>query len=398
MEAFSGRRVLLLQGPVGPFFANLAKDLGEVGAQVHKINFHAGDWWFYRQNAVWFQGPLSEWRTFLENHLDRWEIDVILLYGDCRPVHRIAHRLAQDRQIDVGAFEEGYLRPNHVTLERNGVNGHSELPRNPNYYKDLPKLPEVKAAQVSNAYWNMVWYGLWYHALGAIGQSFFQHNVHHRALNLIEGFFWIRSVWRKYWYAIHERSVLSRLLRDWNKCYFVVPLQVHNDMQIQVHSPYEQVADFIECVMHSFAEHAPKNTALVIKHHPMDRGYHDYSNMIAVLAQQLGISKRCFYIHDQHLPTLLDHARGAVVINSTVGLQALHHGIPLKVMGEAIYNIDGLTYQGELNQFWISASENAPDAVLLRQFINYLMHTNQINGSFYRALANTRWRSGLVWS
>lgn len=43
-----------------------------------------------------------------------------------------------------------------------------------------------------------------------------------------------------------------------------------------------------------------------------------------------------FYIHDQHLPALLEHARGAMMINSTVGLSAIHHNTPLKVCGTAI--------------------------------------------------------------
>ena len=43
LEQFSGKRVLLLQGPVGPFFALLAQDLREAGAEVFKVNFNAGD-------------------------------------------------------------------------------------------------------------------------------------------------------------------------------------------------------------------------------------------------------------------------------------------------------------------------------------------------------------------
>lgn len=43
-SGFASKRVLLLQGPVGPFFWNLAKDLRSVGATVFKFNFNAGDW------------------------------------------------------------------------------------------------------------------------------------------------------------------------------------------------------------------------------------------------------------------------------------------------------------------------------------------------------------------
>src|SRR5207253_3330067 len=42
-EALRGKRVLLLQGPVGPFFRRLAARLRAAGAEVHKVNFNGGD-------------------------------------------------------------------------------------------------------------------------------------------------------------------------------------------------------------------------------------------------------------------------------------------------------------------------------------------------------------------
>jgi len=43
LPASRGKRVLLLQGPQGPFFRRLAADLTEAGAVVHKVNFNGGD-------------------------------------------------------------------------------------------------------------------------------------------------------------------------------------------------------------------------------------------------------------------------------------------------------------------------------------------------------------------
>ena len=49
----SKESVLLLQGPVGPFFSRIAEDLSQRGFVVHKINFNGGDKLFYRHsNAV----------------------------------------------------------------------------------------------------------------------------------------------------------------------------------------------------------------------------------------------------------------------------------------------------------------------------------------------------------
>ena len=53
---------------------------------------------------------------------------------------------------------------------------------------------------------------------------------------------------------------------------------------------------------------------------------------------------RIFYLDRIHLPTTLDHARGCVTINSSVGLAALIHGAPTITLGEAAYNLRGLTF------------------------------------------------------
>ena len=101
------------------------------------------------------------------------------------------------------------------------------------------------------------------------------------------------------------------------------------------------------------------------------------------------------YIHDQHLPTLLSHARGCVLINSTVGLSAIFHGIIVKNMGEAIYDMPGLTFQGELKDFWTSSEK--PDHNLYEKFYNYVINSTQINGNYYRRLPTKDFQSGVLW-
>ena len=55
-----------------------------------------------------------------------------------------------------------------------------------------------------------------------------------------------------------------------------------------------------------------------------------------------------------------------VTINSTAGISALIHNKPLKVMGNALYDIKGLTYQGHLHQFW--QADFKPDMKLFKKF------------------------------
>lgn len=396
IDAFAGKRVLLLQGPAGPFFARLSRDLQTVGAQVFKVNFNGGDWLFYPRRAFNYRGTMEDWPDWFESLIEQLNIDVVLLFGDCRTIHKVAHAIASKRGLEIGVFEEGYVRPDYITLERFGVNGYSQLPREPEHYLEaMPVIPQ--RVPVGNSYWQMVWCGFWYFTIGAFGKPLFRHYRHHRPLTILEALPWIRSAWRKQWYRQSEGGVQEILINQWSQRYYLVPLQVFNDAQISEHSEIESVECFIETTLFSFARHAPADTLLVFKHHPMDRGYTDYKMLITRLAKHTGISLRVRYIHDQHLPTLLEHACGVVVVNSTVGLSALHHGTPVNVFGKAVYDIEGLTWQGTLDEFWNAAPDANPSIELYLKFIDYLVGTTQLNGNFYKPLQMMGSHTGLVW-
>lgn len=395
--AFRGKRVLLLQGPVGPFFRRLSKDLTQAGAQVYKVNFNGGDWLFYPTCAMNFREQMEDWPIYFEALLNRLNIDVVMLFGDCRAIHQVAHKIANQRGLEIGVFEEGYIRPDYVTLERFGVNNHSQIPRSPEFYLSRPINSMDRIRRVGNTYWYAVCWSVLYYFVAGLLKPLFRHYRHHRPLTWLEAFPQIRSLWRKAKYAIKEWNALAYLTGEFNGRYFLAPLQVHNDAQVLVHSDFDSVAHFIVDLMTSFAQHAPHETILVIKHHPMDRGYHDYSKLIRVLANKLGLKDRCIYVHDQHLPTLLQYARGGVVINSTVGLSALHHEIPLKVCGDAIYDMPGLTYQGALDDFWQNAQQSKPERLLMHAFKGYLAEYSQLNGSFYKRLPRTLAATGVRW-
>ena len=395
LEQFKGKRVLLLQGPVGPFFARLSEDLRQVGALVFKVNFNAGDWFYYRCGAFNYRGTMEDWPIWLDDLVRQLDIDVVHLFGDCRPIHKAASIILLKYKIEVWVFEEGYVRPDYVTLERFGVNGYSRRSRDPDHYLDEPVVPKKQA--VGNTYWSMVVCGFWYFTIGGLGKPWFRHYQHHRPMSWLEGLPWLRSVWRKQWYQWVERDVQEQLTGADRVPFFLVPLQVYNDAQITNHSDFEAVEHFIEDTMQSFAQHAPTDAWLVFKHHPMDRGYKDYAALIKRLTQQLGMGARVRYIHDQHLPTLLDHACGVVVVNSTVGLSALHHGAPIKVCGNAMYDIPGLSYQGTLDQFWLAAPKVKPNSGLYNRFRNHLIFKTQLNGSFYKPLGLKGAGAGLIW-
>ena len=336
--SFAGKRVLLLQGPVGPFFWNLAKDLRRKGAEVFKFNFNAGDWLFYPRCARSFKGNLAQWPAELEAFMRAQQIDVVLLFGDCRPVHVCVRGLAQELGCVLGVFEEGYLRPDYVTFEPVGVNGNSVFAQSlaPWLVQQAMRTPYKNAEPVSapamtqavgNSFWHAATWGMLYFFAAWLGQWCWNNALHHRRMTVLDAPWWWLSFGRKAWYKLKERGAEQRLCQDKRGQFFLVPLQVYNDAQITVHSDFDSVCNFSDYVMRSFAkalaseqsEGVPAGGAsiseaiLVFKHHPMDRGHRNYGDVLRRLTQRYGLHGKVMYIHDQHLPSLLKAARGVVV-------------------------------------------------------------------------------------
>src|ERR1700710_1216947 len=132
------RSFLFLQGMASQFFARLGLALRERGHAVSRVNFNAGDRLFWPlKGAIDFRGRASDWSDFLTEILVDRRVTDIILFGDCRPLHRTAVQLARRLQVTVHVCEEGYIRPHWVTFERDGVNGNSTLPRDPDWYREV---------------------------------------------------------------------------------------------------------------------------------------------------------------------------------------------------------------------------------------------------------------------
>lgn len=392
------RHALLLQGPAGPFFRRFADELRAAGSRVTKVNLHAGDALFFRgPEAVAFRGSRDEWPAFVRALIRERGIDAMFLFGDCRPYHRRAIEVARELDVAIWVFEEGYLRPDYVTLERDGVNGNSSMPRDPELFRRLARdLPEVDPPESAGPSFARA---AVYYIVSATAMTFFnrgyRHYEHHRDMHALrQAACWVRGAARKVRFGMRERGLIDDLSGARSGRYFFVPLQVHCDFQL-THSPYADVPDFIREVVEAFALHAPVTDSLVLKHHPMDRAYREYGPLVRKLAARHGLGDRLVYVHDLHLPTLLKHARGTVTINSTVGLQSLHHGTPVKVMGTAVYDLPGLTFQGTLADFLRDPGE--VDRQVYLGFRRYLEHTNQANGNLYKRLPGRHSGTGMRW-
>lgn len=375
--------VLFLQGPLGTFFNQLAAYFSEQNIGTYKINFNGGDEFFSSADRVLnFTGKDVTWGQYLQDFIAQHHIDAIIVYGDCRFYHQVAGNICKGNGIDFWCFEEGYLRAGFITLELGGCNANSTL----KYSPSLLHKVEAKAVQsehfVGATFFKRMSFAIRYYWALQLNNNY-PNYCHHRPWEWWqEGVFWIKNFVQKFKSKFLDPKIQRKLITDFDKQLFLLPLQIEVDFQLRQHSRFNNIEEVIEHTVFSFAHNAKSNDALLIKHHPQGRGFNHYGSFIAKIINKYGLQGRVFYGHDFCLPTLYKHVKGVVTVNSTVGISALIHHLPVKVLGEALYDIEGICYQKSLDEFW--QAKFAMDKKLFAQFHTYLQQETQLSGDFYK--------------
>lgn len=379
------RSVLLLQGPVGPFFDRLATWLQHQAIAVGRVVLQAGDRHDCRVLApIEYTGDVPGWPGFLERLMAERAVDCLVLFGQSRVYHQAAIALGRRLGVPVVVLEEGYVRPGYVTMELDGVNGYSQsLSRyqwsvhaaGATVHVDKPGSTEGQFGYMAwsaiRHYWAMYW-------KPAVSKRY----QHHKSTNIWHySHYWTWSWLKKQWRRRPDEARVRGLVFG---SYFFVPLQHEGDAQIKHHSPYAENAEFITQVLSSFARHAPPDVQLVFRQHPHSRGGPGHAAFIDTLAHGLGVGERVVHLVEGHTPTLVKRSRGVVLINSTVGLQALMRRKPLAVLGDALYKQPGLCFHGPLDHFWTDGQ--CTDDAMAGAFLEQLIGLTQAPCNVYAPL------------
>lgn len=384
----SDRRFLFLQGPHGPWFHRLGRMLRAAGAQVWRVGFNLGDRMFWRgKGYIPFRESHDLWPATCAALLDRLRITDLVLYGDTRPIHAEAVRLARARGITVHVFEEGYLRPYWVSYERGGSNGHSRLMQLTlpemraaldRVDRDLPDSPGTWGDMRQHMFWGAI-----YHAFVALGRRAYRNFRPHRALTVGQEFrLHLRRFFLMPLYRV-ERRLATLRIRHGGFPYHLAILQLEHDASFRDHSPFASMTDFLALVVESFARGAPPHHHLVFKAHPLEDGRVPLLPEIRRLARLHGIDARVHFVRGGKLAGLLAEARTAVTVNSTAGQQALWRGVPLRSFGAAVYAKPEFISSQPLAEFF--AAPNRPDTRAYRDYRQFLLETSQLVGGFYSA-------------
>lgn len=388
---FTGRHILMLQGPQSRFFWQTAQELTSRGARVIKVNLCGGDVFLWGRppqgvTTLCYHGRACNWPQYVQQLYQKYAITDLLLYGDWRPLHQDALLIARDQGIRIWVFEEGYLRGSFSTLERDGVNGRTALPHTIEEVKAkaavLPPFAPGRGYQDSIV--DKVRFAIQHHVGNVLLFPLFVFYRTHRPHNILVELIGILPRYLlRHRRRLRSAKTVQRVLSRKSPFYFY-PLQLSSDSQIQLYSPYIRQEEAITTVIASFAKFAPRDSILLIKDHPLDNGLAPYASFIASMSAALGCRDRVFFTADGNVNALIAKSRGVVLINSTVGLTAILRGKAVFCLGFAIYALKGLaswSAESRLDDFWTRSQQPDPEAV--EAFCRVLQAEALIPGNFY---------------
>lgn len=382
-DSAKSRKILIVQGDWEAGMSRLALDLQDAGHEVGKVFFCAPDlaYKFRGIRTHMFRKPLAEFEAWLRELIHKENYDTFFLYNHYRPYNQVAWNMATELNLGCFVFELGLIRHNCVM-----VFSKSAIPQNalaeewekilqggpsPKSVETPPELCQVSTPAKLVAFCSNFF-------LSRVTSPLFPNFVDQREMKLWGHFkHGVIHLWR-FMERGRDCEMDPVFAGEMAGKYYAVPLQVHSDTQIIKCSDFKSIEQFIKKVVNSFEKHAPADTKLIFKVHPMDRGYKDYMDLISGLDHRLG-GGRILYVDRVHLPTLLTNSRGVVNINSSVGISGLVHHVPVIALGTAVYDLPELTYQGSLDAFWTQAEK--PKSQRVRQFINLLLGTSQGRGT-----------------
>jgi capsular polysaccharide export protein len=381
LQSVKSRRVLLLQGPPTGFFTALGRAFEASGIPTRRVLLNAGD--ALRGNGIPFRGRLGEFGGFLDRLIADEGITDVLYFADRLPYHRIAERVATGRGAMPYVVEHGYLRPDWITLEPGGMGAYSRFPADRRRILEIAEgaPPVDDAIRYRHSFATEAFHDVSHVLTRLAFTPGFPHYERDRPNHpLAEYASWLPQLVRRQVARARAERQLARVIAE-NSPFFLFAMQLQEDYQIRHNSRYQNLADLIEEVFSSFAAFAPKDASLLVKLHPLDNGLANWPRVLKAAKRRHGLTGRIRFMGAGPLIEMLRATAGVVLVNSTVGVTALRNDVPVKALGAAIYDLEGLTDQAPLDRFWRHPTR--PDPTFVDAFVRALARATQLKGSFY---------------
>ena len=378
---------MLLQGPIGSFFKTVIQVLERDGYDAFQVAFNAGDLVNARwRNTYCYNKGREKWRAWLQQFLTDKAITIVILFGSERYHHKVARELCEALRIPVLSLEEGYVRPGYITAEWGGNNWTSPVANLPVSTITKMKRSKNPSRITMKNFGKVVWLGFLYFNIRALGRPYFSQAMYHKTRPVgPEALKWICNYYRWQTGRKRNRKIVNSLIGPLKRKFFLVPLQVSDDQQLTEAGRGWTNDRLINQTVSSFLSHAPSDSLLVFKLHPMERGHSNDLSRIQELAARNNAGDRILVIDDGPLGELVKVSRGMITINSTSGLSALSHYVPVGVLGEAIYRrpelVTCMENQADIDRFWTTAETGDPK--IAQGLRNCLYQMALLPGDYY---------------
>lgn len=312
---------------------------------------------------------MAKYIKFLREYLTKHKIELVTMHNDLRWQHALAVKVCQELGVQYLITERGIFRPDTTTIEFDGVNGYSSLPKDKEFYTSHEikekKLRNYKVSKVTNLQVNMrfVLFILLNKLGGVLGLN---SSVKNRGYSLV-----------KYAELFIKQKFGKKISQDIKlpTKYIFAPLQVNTDTQLLIHSDFKDMQEFISLVEREFYS-LKSNIGLVFKIHPMEKGIVEYK-----------FDSRSLVV-DSDTNELVKNSECVVTINSTVGFEAIEKHKKVLVLGEAFFKIDGIaicsskkSFRDDLSSVFDGSVELDDEAI--EAFVKYLKYEYQLNGNLF---------------
>lgn len=325
--------------------------------------------------------------TVLHECLRSKDVDVVFLYNGSTIIEKITELVSKDLGLRTIYIEEGFFRPFTVSVDPKGVNAKASVPRDADFYCHLeidndlyneylliPRTVSISDRNFESLFTKIarkITYGTWNKIMELTGEQ-------------IKTDYMVTLG-----YILHKlkQPILKQLRRPRNielpNKYIFVPLQVHSDSQVLLHSPkISGMEEFIKLMIDSVTEFNNRyneNYSLVIKQHPQD--YIQYSRF----GRKYVDTSEYIILKDYNTQELICNAELIITINSTVAIEALTYGKKVISLGDAFYNIPGIVHHcdnhNKLPEMIKKVIEDIEfNEELIKRFLYYLRFEYNVEG------------------
>ena len=187
--------------------------------------------------------------------------------------------------------------------------------------------------------------------------------------------------------------------------YIFVPFQVNIDTQVLFHSPWiKDMHHLFSILVGVLDKIADENIKIVIKEHPSCLSNYGREH------ESVELNDRIFFANLNDTQELIHNSEAVITINSTVGIEALLFGKKVISLGQACYNLLGITQTASSAEELIERIDSLPnwniDDELRRKFLSFVYnnysipcaynetnakHWQKVNDRLYKIMNDVPW-------